>query len=70
MMSSLSLLAAIIMVEAGPVMTYLRIDRYGGRLSDIILPLVVSGILVVSICVTATIVPLRLARRRIESMEW
>ncbi len=70
MMSSLSLLAAIIMIEAGPVMTYLRIDRYGGRLSDLIPPLVVSGILVVSICVTATIVPLRLARRRIESMEW
>jgi ABC-2 type transport system permease protein len=70
MMSSLSLLAAVIMVEASPVMTYLRIDRYGGRLGSVIPELMVSGVLVAGICVAATIIPLRLALRRIESMEW
>ena len=70
MMTSLSLLAAIIMIEASPVMTYLRIDRYGGKLGDVIPELVVAGVLVLGICLAATIVPLRLALRRIEIMEW
>lgn len=70
MMSSLSLLAAIIMVEASPVMTYLRMDRYGGRLGEVIPELVASGVLVAGICIAATLVPLRLALRSIESMEW
>jgi hypothetical protein len=70
MMGSLSLLAAIIMVEAAPVMTYLRMDRYGGRLGQVIPELVVSGVLVAGICIVATLVPLRLALRSIESMEW
>lgn len=70
MMTSMSLLAAIIMIEASPVMTYLRIDRYGGKLGDVIPELVVAGVLVLGICLAATIVPLRLALRRIETMEW
>jgi ABC-2 type transport system permease protein len=70
MMSSLSLLAAIIMVEASPVMAYLRVDRYGGEIGGIIPELLASAALVIGICVTATIVPLRLAVRRIELMEW
>jgi ABC-2 type transport system permease protein len=70
MMSSLSLLAAIIMIQASPVMTYLRIDRYGGQLGGVVPELLVAGTLVVGICVTATILPLRLALRRIEMMEW
>jgi ABC-2 type transport system permease protein len=70
MMSSLSLLAAIIMIEATPVMTYLRMDRYGGPIGSVVPDLLVSGVLVVGICVAATIVPLRMALRRIETMEW
>jgi ABC-2 type transport system permease protein len=70
MMSSLSLLAAIIMVEASPVMAYLRIDRYGGELGGILPGLLTAGLLVVGICVAATIIPLRMAVRRIEMMEW
>jgi ABC-2 type transport system permease protein len=70
MMSSLSLLAAIIMVEASPVMTYLRMDRYGGRLGEVIPELVASGVLVAGICIAATLVSLRMAFRSIESMEW
>jgi ABC-2 type transport system permease protein len=70
MMSSLSLLAAIIMLEAAPVMAYLRMNRYGGELASILPELVVAGVLVVVVCITATVVPLRLALRRIEMMEW
>ena len=70
MMSSLSLLAAVIMIEASPVMSYLRVDRYGGRVGDIVPELVASGLLMAGICVASTIVPLRLALQRIEKMEW
>lgn len=70
MMSSLSLLAAIIMIEAGPVMGYLRVDRFGGQLAGIIPELIAAGVLVAGVCLAATFVPLRLALRRIEKMEW
>jgi ABC-2 type transport system permease protein len=70
MMSSLSLLAAIIVVEASPVMAYLRIDRFGGQLGGLVTELFAAGLLVGGICVAATIIPLRLALRRIEMMEW
>jgi len=70
MMSSLSLLAAVIMIEASPVMSYLRVDRYGGRVGDLVPELVASGLLMAGICVASTIVPLRLALQRIEKMEW
>jgi ABC-2 type transport system permease protein len=70
MMSSLSLLAAIIMVEASPVMTFLRIDRYGGQVGSVVPELIVAALLVGGICVAATMIPLRLALRRIEMMEW
>jgi ABC-2 type transport system permease protein len=70
MMSSLSLLTALIMVEASPVLAYLRMDRYGGELREILPELVAATVLVVGICLTTTIVPLRMALRRIEMMEW
>jgi ABC-2 type transport system permease protein len=70
MMSSLTLLAAIIMIEAAPVTGYLRLDRFGGDLRQILPELALSGALVAGVCIIATIVPLRLAHRRIEMMEW
>jgi ABC-2 type transport system permease protein len=70
MMSTLSLLTAIIMIEATPVMAYLRMDRYGGRLQAILPELAASALLIVGICLTATFVPLRMALQRIEMMEW
>jgi ABC-2 type transport system permease protein len=70
MMSSLSLLTALIMVEASPVMAYLRMARYGGELREILPELVAATVLVVGICLTTTIVPLRMALQRIEMMEW
>lgn len=70
MMSTLSLLTAVIMVEATPVMSYLRMNRYGGQLQTILPELLAAALLVIGICVTATIVPLRMAQQRIEMMEW
>jgi ABC-2 type transport system permease protein len=70
MMSSLSLLAMIIMIEAGPVTAYLRIGLHGGKLVELVPQLIAAGIVVVAVCVAATVVPLRLALRRIEMMEW
>jgi hypothetical protein len=58
------------MIEAAPVMAYLRMNRYGGELASILPELVVAGVLVTVVCIMATIVPLRLALRRIEMMEW
>ena len=70
MMSTLSLLTAIIMIEATPVMAYLRMDRYGGQLRAILPELAASALLIIGICLTATFVPLRMALQRIEMMEW
>jgi ABC-2 type transport system permease protein len=70
MMSSLSLLAAIIIIEAAPVTGYLRLDRFGGRLNEILPELALAGVFVAGVCIAATIIPLRLAHRRIETMEW
>ena len=70
MMSTLSLLTAIIMIEATPVMAYLRMDRYGGQLQAILPELAASTLLIIGICLTATFVPLRMALQRIEMMEW
>jgi ABC-2 type transport system permease protein len=70
MMSSLTLLAVIIMIEARPVTAYLRIARNGGELVGSIPELVVAGVAVLVVCTAATVVPLRLALRRIETMEW
>jgi ABC-2 type transport system permease protein len=70
MMSSLSLLAMIIMIEAGPVTAYLLMDRHNGRVIELIPELIAAGIVIAAICVAATVIPLRLALRRIEMMEW
>ena len=70
MMSSLTLLAVIIMIEAAPVTDYLRDQRYAQQPVGITLGLVASGLAVVAVCAAATIIPLRVGLRRIEMMEW
>jgi ABC-2 type transport system permease protein len=70
MMSSLSLLAAIIMVEAGPVTDQLRIERFAYPSANATAELVAAGAIVVVTCVAATLIPLRMALRTIERMEW
>lgn len=70
MMSSLCLLAFIIVVEAVPVTEYLRDQRYSQQPVGITLELVAAGVAVIAVCAAATIIPLRIGLRRIEMMEW
>jgi len=69
MMASLCLLAVIIMIEALPVSEQLRAWQRGDELG-LTPELAAAGGLVIGICVTATLVPLRLSARRLELMEW
>ena len=68
MMTSLTLLALVIMLEAPAVATQLR-AYHRGQDPSLTVGLVASGAAVVLILVGATIVPLRLSARRIEDME-
>ncbi len=70
MMSSLSLLALILMIEAIPVTEYLRDQRYSQHPEGITPSLVAAGIGVLAVCAAATFIPLRVGLRRIEMMEW
>jgi ABC-2 type transport system permease protein len=69
MMTSLCLLAVIIMIEALPVTEQLRAWQRGGQLHATPF-LLLAGAAVVGICLLATLVPLRLSARRLELMEW
>jgi len=70
MMSSLSLLAAIIVLEAGPVTERLRIERFSHASSGSTAELVLTGGVVATVCIAATMIPLRMALRTVERMEW
>ncbi len=70
MMSSLCLLALVIGIEAIPVTNYLRDQRYAQDPVGITTELVLCGLAVIGVCAAATIVPLRIGLRRIETMEW
>jgi ABC-2 type transport system permease protein len=69
MMTSLCLLAVVIMIEAWPVTEQLRAWQRGGQLHPTP-ALILAGAAVVGICLAATLVPLRLSARRLELMEW
>jgi ABC-2 type transport system permease protein len=69
MMSSMILLAVVIMIEVIPVTTLLRAWQRG-RAMTVTAELMLAGVAVVVVCVGATLVPLRLSARRLERMEW
>jgi hypothetical protein len=69
MMSAVSLLGLVIMIEARPVMEYLRAQQYGGT-ANLTGPLLFAGACVVAICLAATIIPLKLGLKRMEEMEF
>jgi ABC-2 type transport system permease protein len=69
MMSSMILLAVVIMIEAIPVTALLR-SWQRGRAMALTPALVLAGAAVVVLCVGATLLPLRLSARRLERMEW
>ena len=69
MMSAVSLLGVVIMIEARPVMFYLR-ARQEGSTVGLSGELLLAGIFVLGICGAATIIPLRLGLKRMEEMEF
>jgi ABC-2 type transport system permease protein len=69
MMSSLSLLALVIMIEALPVAEHLRAWQRGQPHGPS-LQLLLACALVVAVLVVAILLPLRMSVRRIEQMEW
>lgn len=70
MMTAITLLGAILILESWPVLTIFRHRLYGGSPSGgVWLIAAASGLAAVSICVAATILPLRVALRRIENLE-
>ncbi|HQR19197.1 MAG TPA: hypothetical protein PK948_12565, partial [Gemmatimonadales bacterium] len=68
MMSSLSLLALVIIIEAMPVATYLR-DLAAGGEGRLGIELALSMAAVTVLCVVSTILPLRVGLRRLEELE-
>jgi ABC-2 type transport system permease protein len=69
MMTSIVLLGIVIVIEALPVMTYLR-AQLGGAQTRLDARMVLALAAVVAICAAATIIPLRLGLRRMEEMEF
>ncbi len=69
MMSAIVLLALVMMVEARTVLAYLR-AQISGQDPAISFRLVASLVAVAAICLTATIVPIRLALKKLQAMEF
>ena len=68
MMSSLSLLALVIVIEAMPVASYLRAIAAGGD-PGWSTEVVVSMLVVAALCAASTILPLRIGLRRLQELE-
>ncbi|MGD8700422.1 MAG: hypothetical protein PVJ43_14090 [Gemmatimonadales bacterium] len=70
MMTAIALLGAVLVLESWPVLTIFRHRLTGGSpTGGVWLMAGASGLAAVSICVAATILPLRAALRRIEALE-
>ncbi|MGQ0649280.1 MAG: putative ABC transporter permease subunit [Gemmatimonadaceae bacterium] len=67
MMTSVCLIGGIIVLEARPVYTYLSARTYETEADPT--QMIVGFTLALALCLTATFLPLRLARRRLESLE-
>ncbi|MEP6571356.1 MAG: hypothetical protein ABJD11_01630 [Gemmatimonadota bacterium] len=69
MMSAILLLGIVILIEAAPVMDYLR-AQLSGKPVQVTRTMIGAFALVIAICAAATIIPLRLGLRRMEAMEF
>lgn len=70
MMSAISLVGAVLVLESWPVLTILRQRLYGvGVSAETVMLAVASGAAALLICVVATVVPLKVALGRMESFE-
>ena len=69
MMTTISLLGLVIVVEAIPVTGYLR-ARQAGMAPGLTPELVLTMVVVVAVCAIATLVPLRIGLKRMSEMEF
>ncbi len=69
MMSAILLLGLVIVIEAVPVLTYLR-AQLNGESIPVTTPMVGALALVVIVCAAATVFPLKLGLRRMREMEF
>jgi ABC-2 type transport system permease protein len=67
MMSAIVVIAGVVILEARPVYSYLSAQAYGGRADP--LEMIFGFGLAVILCTSATIVPIRIARARLERVE-
>jgi ABC-2 type transport system permease protein len=67
MMSAIAVIAGVVVLEARPVYSYLSARTYGGRADPI--EMIIGFGLAALLCVAATIVPIRIALRRLENLE-
>jgi ABC-2 type transport system permease protein len=67
MMSAIAVIAGVVILEARPVYTYLQAQAFGGRAepAEMILGFGLAALL----CIAATVVPIRIAMRRLEAIE-
>ncbi|MEO6066892.1 MAG: hypothetical protein ABJB33_10035 [Gemmatimonadota bacterium] len=68
MMTIVGLLGLIIAIEAGPVADYIRLQQAGQRGGTA--ALFVGVAVVMAVCAIATVVPLRVAMRKLEAMDF
>ena len=69
MMSAIVLLGVVLVMEAGPVLAYLQ-GELAGTAPELGLGLLFSLSAVVVLCLSATIIPLRIGLRKMEQMEF
>ena len=69
MMTTVGLLAVVIVLEATPVWAYLRADFYGYDL-NITAPMILAFCGVLLVCAVATVVPLKVGLKKMESFEF
>ena len=67
MMTAVALIAGTVVLEARPVYAYLRAKTYGTPLDST--EMIIGFGLAAALCLVATIVPLRVARMRLETVE-
>lgn len=67
MMSAIVVIAGVVVLEARPVYSYLSARAYGGQPDP--LEMILGFGLAALLCIAATIVPVRIALRRLESLE-
>src|SRR5690606_30106825 len=67
MLTSVVLVAGVVLLEARPVYTYLRARTFGEPIeaSEMVLGFLLAFVL----CAMATVVPLRVAKRKLETLE-